>query len=83
MRKVNGQQMPGDGKSSHCLWQGELKNNQSYFSNHVKGVYNKKNNQSYFSNHVKGIYNKKKINHIFLTMSKESTIKKKHSFILF
>jgi hypothetical protein len=25
MRKVNGQQMPSDGKSSHCLWQGELK----------------------------------------------------------
>jgi hypothetical protein len=26
MRKVNGRQMPSDGKSSHCLWQGELKN---------------------------------------------------------
>jgi hypothetical protein len=25
MRKVNGQRMPSDGKSSHCLWQGELK----------------------------------------------------------
>ena len=24
MRKVNGQQMQSDGKSSHCLWQGEL-----------------------------------------------------------
>jgi hypothetical protein len=25
MWKVNGQQMPSDGKSSHCLWQSELK----------------------------------------------------------
>ena len=25
MWKVNGQRTPGDGKSSHCLWQGELK----------------------------------------------------------
>ena len=25
MWKVNGRQMPSDGKSSHCLWQGELK----------------------------------------------------------
>ena len=25
MRKVNGRRMPSDGKSSHCLWQGELK----------------------------------------------------------
>ena len=25
MWKVNGQQMPSDGKSSHCFWQGELK----------------------------------------------------------
>ena len=25
MRKVNGQRTPSDGKSSHCLWQGELK----------------------------------------------------------
>jgi hypothetical protein len=24
MRKVNGRRMPIDGKSSHCLWQGEL-----------------------------------------------------------
>jgi hypothetical protein len=23
--KVNGRQMPSDGKNSHCLWQGELK----------------------------------------------------------
>jgi hypothetical protein len=26
MRKVNGQQMQSDGKSSHCLWQGEHRN---------------------------------------------------------
>jgi hypothetical protein len=25
MWKVNGWQTPSDGKSSHCLWQGELK----------------------------------------------------------
>ena len=25
MRKVNERRMPSDGKSSHCLWQGELK----------------------------------------------------------
>jgi hypothetical protein len=25
--------MPSDGKSSHCLWQGELKNNSYYFYN--------------------------------------------------
>jgi hypothetical protein len=25
MWKANGRQMPSDGKSSHCLWQGELK----------------------------------------------------------
>jgi hypothetical protein len=25
MWKVNGRRTPGDGKSSHCLWQGELK----------------------------------------------------------
>jgi hypothetical protein len=25
MRKVNGQRMPSDDKSSRCLWQGELK----------------------------------------------------------
>ena len=25
MWKVNGRRMPSDGKSSHCLWQGELK----------------------------------------------------------
>jgi hypothetical protein len=25
MLKVNGQQTPSDGKSSHCLWQGQLK----------------------------------------------------------
>jgi hypothetical protein len=25
MWKVNGRQTPSDGKSSHCLWQGELK----------------------------------------------------------
>jgi hypothetical protein len=25
MRKVNGRRMPIDGKSSHCLWQSELK----------------------------------------------------------
>jgi hypothetical protein len=25
MWKVNGQRTPSDGKSSHCLWQGELK----------------------------------------------------------
>jgi hypothetical protein len=25
MWKINEQQMPSDGKSSHCLWQGELK----------------------------------------------------------
>ena len=25
MWKVNGRHMPSDGKSSHCLWQGELK----------------------------------------------------------
>jgi hypothetical protein len=24
MQKVNGQRMPSNGKSSHCLWQGEL-----------------------------------------------------------
>jgi hypothetical protein len=23
--EVNGRRMPSDGKSSHCLWQGELK----------------------------------------------------------
>ena len=27
MRKVNGRRTPSDGKSSHCLSQGELKNN--------------------------------------------------------
>ena len=27
MWKVNGRRTPSDGKSSHCLWQGELKNN--------------------------------------------------------
>ena len=27
MRKVNGRRTPSDGKSSHCLWQGELKSN--------------------------------------------------------
>ena len=26
MWKVNGRRTPNDGKSSHCLWQGELKN---------------------------------------------------------
>jgi hypothetical protein len=26
MWKVNGRRTPSDGKSSHCLWQGELKN---------------------------------------------------------
>ena len=26
MWKVNGRQTPSDGKSSHCLWQGELTN---------------------------------------------------------
>ena len=26
MWKVNGRRMPSDGKSSHCLWQGKLKN---------------------------------------------------------
>jgi hypothetical protein len=25
MWKVNGRRTPSDGKSSHCLWQGELK----------------------------------------------------------
>jgi hypothetical protein len=25
MGKVDGRRMPSDGKSSHCLWQGELK----------------------------------------------------------
>jgi len=25
MQKVNGRWTPSDGKSSHCLWQGELK----------------------------------------------------------
>jgi hypothetical protein len=25
-----GRRMPSDGKSSHCLWQGELKNNSIY-----------------------------------------------------
>jgi hypothetical protein len=25
MRKVNGRRTPSDGKSSHCLWRGELK----------------------------------------------------------
>ena len=25
MWKVNGRQMPSEGKCSHCLWQGELK----------------------------------------------------------
>jgi hypothetical protein len=27
MRNVNGRRTPSDGKSSHCLWQGELKKN--------------------------------------------------------
>jgi hypothetical protein len=27
MWKVNGRRTPSDGKSSHCLWQGELKMN--------------------------------------------------------
>jgi hypothetical protein len=27
MWKVNGRHTPSDGKSSHCLWQGELKIN--------------------------------------------------------
>jgi hypothetical protein len=41
-----------------------------------KGSTIEKNNQSYFSNRVKGVYNKKTINHMFLTMSRESTIEK-------
>jgi hypothetical protein len=35
MSKVNGRQ-PSEGKSSHCLWQGELKNNFLCFSKQVK-----------------------------------------------
>ena len=31
MWKVNGRQMPSDGKSSHCLWQGELKITEKYW----------------------------------------------------
>jgi hypothetical protein len=30
MLKVNGRRTPSDGKSSHCLWQGELTNVQQY-----------------------------------------------------
>ena len=30
MLKVNGRRTPKDGKSSHCLWQGELTNVQQY-----------------------------------------------------
>jgi len=29
--KVNGRRTPSDGKSSHCLWQGELKSNKTKF----------------------------------------------------
>jgi len=32
MRKVNGRRMQSDGKSSHCIWQGELKINLSFIS---------------------------------------------------
>jgi len=32
MWKVNGRWMPSDGKNSHCLWQGELKNLETYLS---------------------------------------------------
>ena len=41
MRKVNGRQTPSDGKSSHCLWQGELKNEtdeRSIGFNYIKNV---------------------------------------------
>jgi hypothetical protein len=31
MWKVKGQWTPSDGKSSHCLWQGELKSNKTRF----------------------------------------------------
>ena len=33
MWKVNRRQMPRDGKSSHCLWHGELKNKCAYHKN--------------------------------------------------
>ena len=36
MRKVNGRRMPSDGKSSHCLWQGELKKNKQTNNNKNK-----------------------------------------------
>jgi hypothetical protein len=29
--KINGRRTPSDGKSSHCLWQGELKSNKTKF----------------------------------------------------
>ena len=38
MWKVNGRRMPSDGKSSHCLWQGELKTeciSKSFVLHHV------------------------------------------------
>jgi hypothetical protein len=38
MWKVNGRQTPSDGKSSHCLWQGELKRIQDLFVFVVKPV---------------------------------------------
>jgi hypothetical protein len=32
MRKVNGRRTPSDGKSSHCLWQGELTREQTFWN---------------------------------------------------
>ena len=32
MWKVNGRRTPSDGKSSHCLWQGELKSNHNLWT---------------------------------------------------
>jgi hypothetical protein len=36
MRKVNGRRTASDGKSSHCLWQGELK--KDYFVMYVSHI---------------------------------------------
>jgi hypothetical protein len=46
MRKVNGRRTPSDGKSSHYLWQGELKNSYCCFHElkHVSPSFNPSNN---------------------------------------
>jgi hypothetical protein len=47
MWKVNGRWMPSDGKSSHCLWQGELKRFQYYWI-HCKSIFWKVNGEYMF-----------------------------------